>query len=100
VSVPAGDLVVAFGKVLISAWVLYGIVRYGRTLEPIVRRVRWAIVLTGFLAVCIMFKFFSHVSEFVFICILIPTALFFILPDLSVQLVRTVRAITRHAAQN
>ena len=45
----SADILVLLGRVLISAWIIYGIFRYGRTLEPIVRRVRWAIVLIGFI---------------------------------------------------
>ena len=90
------NLIVASGRIAIAACVMYGIFKYGRTLEPIVRRVRWAIVLTGILGYCILLKFFPSAPLYVEISIIIPTVFFFFLPDMAVQLVRAVRAIARH----
>jgi hypothetical protein len=95
----SADLLVALGRVLISVWVIYGIFRYGRTLEPVVRRVRWAIVSIGFLAFWIVLKFFPNASLYgTAFLIVLPTVLFLILPDLAVQLVRAFRAIRQHFA--
>jgi hypothetical protein len=89
----SADILVLLGRVLISAWIIYGIFRYGRTLEPIVRRVRWAIVLIGFLILWLILEFFPKTPDYLTICVIIPTCLFLVLPDLTVQLVRAFRAI-------
>ena len=54
-------------KVLISAWILYGILRYGRSIEPAARRVRWAIVGTGILVFLIVLRFYPQTFGFSFI---------------------------------
>ena len=92
---PTNDFLL-LGRVLISAWILYGVLRYGRSIEPAARRVRWAIVGTGVLAIVIVLSFYPRAFGFAFIWLVwVPTALFFLLPDLAVQLVRALGAIRR-----
>lgn len=93
---PFADIPILIGRLLISAWIIYGIFKYGQKLDPVARRLRWTIVIVGFLAFVVVLKFFPRTSFYpTFWLIIVPTCLFLVLPDLSTQLVRAFLAIKR-----
>jgi hypothetical protein len=93
---PSADIPILIGRVLIAAWTIYGIFKYGQKLDPVARRLRWTIVIVGFLALVVVLKFFPRASFYLTVwLIIVPTILFLVLPDLSVQLVRAFLAIKR-----
>jgi|HubBroStandDraft_6_1064221.scaffolds.fasta_scaffold191165_2 hypothetical protein len=93
---PSADIPILIGRVLIAAWTIYGIFKYGQKLDPVARRLRWTIVIVGFLASVVVLKFFPRASFYLTVwLIIVPTILFLVLPDLSVQLVRAFLAIKR-----
>jgi len=88
------DVLVPLGRVLISAWVIYQIFKQERSLEPVVRIVRWIIVAAGVGAFLLALKFLPHISIFLLVFLIsLPTGLFFLFPELTVYLVRFARAI-------
>jgi len=96
----ASEILAPLTRILISGWIIYGVFRYARTLESVARWVRRTIVITGVIVFIAVVEFFPRTPDVLVLAIIIPTCLFFTLPDLSVQLVRLARVIRRKPGES